>query len=122
MLKNIDKADNNDIVNRIESVSGEIQLLALNIAVAAARIAHKQDLGVEVNQKLSQLVNHATQTVKQINQILNVAGAEKKNRDSSSENELSLNGELVVGIENAMNSIISDSEKIARLLAGVKKR
>jgi methyl-accepting chemotaxis protein len=116
------KEENGDIVGRLESISSQIQLLALNIAVAAAKIAHKQDLGLEVNQGLSQLVNQATQAVKQMNQVLNVAGASAKNRNGLSDNELSaVDNEMIESIESSMESIIADSEKITRILSNVKK-
>ena len=114
-----EEIDGDKLISRIESVSGEIQLLALNIAVAAAKIAHKQELGLEVNQGLSQLVNEATQAVKQMNQILSVAGASKGKGDRE---QTGVNLELLEGIESSMRSIISDSEKITKILASVKKR
>jgi methyl-accepting chemotaxis protein len=111
------------LVNQVESVSGEIQLLALNIAVAAAKIAHKQDLGLEVNQRLSQLVNQATQAVRQMNQVLSAAKNNTGKRGFASDsNDNRVDSRLIEGIESSMQSIMSDSEKIIRLLAGVKKR
>jgi hypothetical protein len=111
--------DNNKLLNRIEIVSGEIQLLALNIAVAAAKMAHKQELGLEVNQSLSQLVNEATQAVKHMNQILSAASADKS-KGGQNEHK-TVDRELLEEIESSMNSIISDSEKITRILSGIKK-
>ncbi len=109
------------ILTRLEGVSGEIQLLALNIAVAAAKIAHKQDLGLEVNQRLSQLVNQATQAVKQMNQILTLAGS-NSSQYAGADDKKGLDHESIEGIENSMESIISDSEKITRILSNIKKR
>lgn len=114
-----EEIDGDKLLSRIESVSGEIQLLALNIAVAAAKIAHRQELGLEINQGLSQLVNEATQAVKQMNQILSAAGAKKGKGDRES---TGVNMELLEGIESSMKSIISDSEKITKILASVKKK
>lgn len=111
------------LVSHVESVSGEIQLLALNIAVAAAKIAHKQDLGLEVNQRLSQLVNQATQAVKQMNQVLSAARTDSKRKGACSDVDGKLiDSQLMEGIEASMRSIMSDSEKIVRLLTAVKKR
>ena len=111
------------LVNRMESVSSEIQLLALNIAVAAAKIAHKQDLGVEVNQRLSELVNQATLAVRQMNQILSAAKCDSRiKRDSGDMDDSKVDGDLIESMETAMAAIISDSEKITRLLSSVKKR
>jgi ABC-type microcin C transport system permease subunit YejB len=111
------------LVSQVESVSGEIQLLALNIAVAAAKIAHKQDLGIEVNQRLSQLVNQATQAVKQMNQVLNAArNCNGKKSVSHETDSRGIDSQLIESIETSMQSIMSDSERIVRLLAGVKRR
>jgi hypothetical protein len=112
---------NDELLTRLEGVSGEIQLLALNIAVAAAKIAHRQDLGLEVNQRLSQLVNHATQAVKQMNQVLSLAGSSSAHQEAAGESK-GFDHEFISGIENSMESIISDSEKITRILSGIKKR
>jgi hypothetical protein len=113
--------DSDKLLSRLEGVSGEIQLLALNIAVAAAKIAHKQDLGLEVNQRLSQLVNQATQAVKQMNQILTLAGS-NNSQYSNGDDSKGFDHEFIEGIENSMESIISDSEKITRILSSIKKR
>jgi uncharacterized coiled-coil DUF342 family protein len=112
-----------DLLKYIENVSGEIQLLALNIAVAAAKIAHKQDLGAELNQRLSQLVNQATQTVKQMNQVLSAAGAGRKSKSVNGESDdKAIDKDLIFDIESSMESIINDSEKITVILAQFKKR
>ena len=113
--------NSDDLLSRLEGVSGEIQLLALNIAVAAAKIAHKQDLGLEVNQRLSQLVNQATQAVKQMNHVLSLAGSNNANSDGGVDGK-GFDNEFVAGIENSMESIISDSEKITSILSSIKKR
>ncbi|OGC90831.1 MAG: hypothetical protein A2W25_12925 [candidate division Zixibacteria bacterium RBG_16_53_22] len=117
------KRSEEDLLKYLESVSGEIQLLALNIAVAAAKIAHRQDLGVELNQRLSQLVNQATQTVKQMNQVLSAAGADKRGKGAPGDGEEKLsNGGILYDIESSMESIISDSEKITAILSKIKRR
>jgi hypothetical protein len=117
------KRSEEDILKYLEGVSGEIQLLALNIAVAAAKIAHRQDLGVELNQRLSQLVSQATQTVKQMNQILSAAGSDKRGKAGNGENDERLVGtEILYDIESAMKSIINDSEKITGILSKIKQR
>jgi hypothetical protein len=119
-LKILDNINGDPLLSRLENVSSEIQLLALNIAVAAAKIAHKQDLGLEVNQRLSQLVNQATQAVRQMNQILSAAGRFDKGKSGDPESR-TVDYELIQGIESSMQSIISDSEKITRILSSVKK-
>jgi len=122
-LKIQEEKNGEGLVNRMESVSSEIQLLALNIAVAAAKIAHKQDLGVEVNQRLSELVNQATLAVRQMNQILSAAKCDSRiKRDSGDMDDSKVDGDLIESMETAMAAIISDSEKITRLLSSVKKR
>jgi hypothetical protein len=115
------KPGEESLLKYIEGVSGEIQLLALNIAVAAAKIAHRQDLDDELNQRLSRLVNQATQTVKQINQILSAAGKQNKGSIPDGESK-AIDSELLVNIEGSMASIINDSEKIAGILTKIKKR
>jgi ABC-type transporter Mla subunit MlaD len=116
------KRSEDDILKYLEGASGEIQLLALNIAVAAAKIAHRQDLGVELNQRLSQLVNQATQTVKQMNQVLSAAGADKRGRSANEGDDRATAGDMLDDIENTMESIISDSEKITGILSKIKRR
>ena len=111
------------LINRIEHVSSEIQLLALNIAVAAAKITHKESLSPDVNQRLSQLVNQATRTVRQMNQILNAAGSKgDANRITSDVESRIVDRSLIDCIESTMEAIISDSDKITRILAGLKKK
>ncbi len=113
----------NDLIDNIEHVSSEIQLLALNIAVAAAKIAHKENLGPEVNQRLSEIVNEATLTVRRMNQILNAAGSESAaKRVAADMDAAAVDRRLIDSIENSMEAIISDSEKIARLLSEFRKR
>ncbi len=117
------KTDQKGILDYLEAVSGEIQLLALNIAVAAAKLAHNNKIGVEVNQNLSNLVNRATQAVKQMNQVIDAAKTEKSPRDAFNDaKDEPVDGGLTENIESAMSDIIRDSERIVRLLANVKKR
>jgi hypothetical protein len=112
----------NEILKHIEAVSGEIQLLALNIAVAAAKMAHNNKIGLEVNQNLASLVNQATQAVKHMNQVIDAAKTEKGDHDISSVEKRPVDQDLINNIESAMSDIIRDSEKIVGLLSNVKKR
>lgn len=116
------KITNNEILEYIETVSGEIQLLALNIAVAAAKLAHNNKIDVEINQNLANLVNQATQAVKHMNQVVDAAKTEKGDQGTLLENKVPVDQELMTSIESAMSDIIRDSEKIVRLLSGVQKR
>ncbi len=116
-----DEDNKSELLGHLEGVSGQIQLLALNIAVAAAKIAHQRDLGIEVNQRLSQLVNEATQAVKQMNHVLGLAGSNHRNGDTREEGK-GFDIELIQGIESSMESIIADSEKITHILSGMRKR
>ena len=117
------KTDQQKALDYLETGSGEIQLLALNIAVAAAKLAHKNRIGVEVNQNLSNLVNQATRAVKQMNQLIDAARTEKDNRKPYNDTgDSSMDDGLTENIESTMNDIIRDSEKIVRLLADAKKR
>lgn len=121
---NTDKrTDQKEILDYIETVSGEIQLLALNIAVAAARLAHSNKIGIEVNQNLANLVNQATRAVKQMNQLIDAAKTEKSDRKNLADiNNEPSDVDFPGNIDSVMSDIIRDSEKIVRLLAGVKKR
>ena len=117
------KHSGDPLLNRVEIVSEEIQLLALNIAVAAAKMAQKKDPGLEVHHKLSSLVNQATQAVRQMNKIVKAAKTEDvvvKNLDEKFETEIDFG--FIENIESSLNGIISDSERITRLLHDLKKR
>lgn len=117
------KNEGSELLNRIECVSNDIQLLALNIAVAAAKMAQKKDPGLEVHHKLSQLINRATQTVKHMTQIINAA---KTNNEPISivadRRNVHVDQDLIDNIEAAMQGIIADSEKITSLLSNIKQR
>ncbi len=117
------KSEGSELLNRIECVSNDIQLLALNIAVAAAKMAQKKDPGLEVHHKLSQLINRATQTVKHMTQIINAA---KTNNGPISivadRRNVHVDQDLIENIEAAMQGIIADSEKITSLLSNIKQR
>jgi methyl-accepting chemotaxis protein len=110
-----------ELLSHLEGASGQIQLLALNIAIAAAKITHQRDLGLEVNQRLSQLVNQATQAVRQMNHILSLAGSNSANQLSKDDDQ-GFDPEIIQGIENSMESIIADSERITHILSSIKKR
>jgi hypothetical protein len=115
------KMTHNEILEYIETVSGEIQLLALNIAVAAAKLAHNNTIDVEINQNLANLVNQATRAVKHMNQVIDVAKAEKGDQGILSGNNVPVDQEFMTAIESSMSEIIRDSERIVRLLSGVKR-
>jgi hypothetical protein len=115
------KMTHNEILEYIETVSGEIQLLALNIAVAAAKLAHNNTIDVEINQNLANLVNQATRAVKHMNQVIDVAKAEKGDQGILSENNVPVDQEFMTAIESSMSETIRDSERIVRLLSGVKR-
>lgn len=114
--------DNRGVLKHIEQVSGEIQLLALNIAVAAAKMAHNNMIETEVNRNLASLVNQATQAVKHLNRIVDAARTEKDSRDIlNNSQEDPVDQELLDNIESVMSDIIRDSERIIGLLVDVKK-
>jgi len=117
------KTDQKGILDYIEEVSAEIQLLALNIAVAAAKLAHNNKIGIEVNQNLAHLVNQATQAVKHMNRVIDAAKTDKSAQSILTDvKDEPIDNELIKNIESAMNDIIRDSERIVRLLVNVKKR
>lgn len=112
----------NETLKYIETVSGEIQLLALNIAVAAAKLAHNDRIDVEINQNLASLVNQATRAVKNMNQVVDAARAGGGDPKIFSESRGPVDQELIIDIESAMSDIIRNSEKIVKLLSGVRNR
>ena len=70
-----------NLIKFVESISEQIQVLALNIAVAAARMSARKELNIEINSKLSKLVSQATLAVKNMNHVLQAAGAEKTGKN-----------------------------------------
>lgn len=117
------KTEGPELLDRIECVSNDIQLLALNIAVAAAKMAQKKDPGLEVHHKLSQLVSRATQTVKHMTQIINAAKTDNAPAGVMADRQDSqVDHNLIESIEAAMQGIIADSEKITSLLSNLKHR
>ena len=110
------------LIKSVEAISEKIQVLALNIAVAAAKMSYRQQLSLEVNNKLSQLVNQATLAVKNMGQILRAAKTDRVRDDFLSDGaDNKVDPELVRGIEIALNSIVDDSQKIMDMLNRVKQ-
>jgi len=116
----IDKRRN--IVEHIESISEQIQILALNIAVAAAKMSSGQRLTPDVNSKLSQLVNQATLAVKNMDMVIRAAKSEKPKQNLISANIGSIDAEVVDGIETSLKAILDDSQKIMEMLNEVKPK
>lgn len=122
-MKVQNKNEGPELLDRIECVSNDIQLLALNIAVAAAKMAQKKDPGLEVHHKLSQLVNRATQTVKHMTQIISAAKTSNDTKSVIADRQnIQVDQDLIENIEAAMQGIIADSEKITSLLGNLKQR
>ncbi len=116
--------DQEQLIKTVETVSEKIQILALNIAVAAAKMSYRQQLTGEVNSKLSHLVHQATTAVKNMNQLLNAARADLnpgKLREPVTD-ETKIGADHARNIESALMSIIDDSQKIMEMLARVKQR
>jgi methyl-accepting chemotaxis protein len=112
-----------NLVDLIESISEQIQVLALNIAVAAAKMSFNKEITLEVNSKLSQLVNQATMAVKNMGHVLRAAKADKPKGDLFAANEQSrIDSEIVQNIENSLQMILDDSQKILSMLNQVKHR
>ena len=110
------------LIKTVETVSEKIQVLALNIAVAAAKMSYRQQVGLEVNNKLSQLVNQATLAVKDMSQILRAAKTDKPKANLLGESyENKVDQDLLRGIETALNAIVEDSQKIMDMLNKVKQ-
>ena len=111
-----------NLLDHMEKVSGQIQLLALNIAVSAAKVAQRKSLGLEVNDRLSQLVNQATNTVKKMNVLLDVAKSEQKPENLNlDDSRAKVNKTNVSELEQSVASIIKDSQKVVDLLNNIKK-
>jgi len=112
-----------NLVDLIESISEQIQVLALNIAVAAAKMSFNKEITLDVNSKLSQLVNQATVAVKNMGHVLRAARADKPKGELFADNEQSrINSEIVQIIENSLQLILDDSRKITDILSQVKYR
>lgn len=117
--------DHEDIlIKSVEAVSERIQILALNIAVAAAKMSYRQQLTGEVNTRLSQLVHQATKAVKNMNQVLSAAKANLPAKDygHATDDDYKISLDQAKNIEAALVSIIDDSQKIMELLGKVKQR
>ena len=111
-----------NLVDYIESISEQIQVLALNIAVAAAKMSFNKKLAPEVNTKLSQLVNEATLAVKNMGMVVRAAKSEKPKKDLLTGSTGTLDSDLVGEIELSLKAILVDSEKIMSMLNEVKQQ
>ena len=112
-----------NLIKFVESISEQIQVLALNIAVAAARMSARKELNIEINSKLSKLVSQATLAVKNMNHVLQAAGAEKTGKNIA-ENIYSLknDSEVISHIESSLTAILNDSQKILDMLREEKQK
>ena len=111
-----------NIVDHIESISEQIQILALNIAVAAAKMSFNKKLEPDVNNKLSQLVNEATLAVKNMGMVVRAAKSEKPKYDALHDNQGKIDTETVEGIETSLKTILEDSQKILHMLNEVRQK
>lgn len=112
-----------NLVDLIESISEQIQVLALNIAVAAAKMSFNKEITLDVNSKLSQLVNQATTAVKNMSHVLRAARADKPKRDLFADDARSrIDSEIIQNIEHSLQTILDDSQKIMSMLNEVKHR
>jgi len=112
-----------NLISFIESVSEQIQILALNIAVVAAKMSYRKELGLEVNNKLSQLVNQVTLAVKNMGYVLRAARTDKPKGDVFTEGyNVKVDPELIENIEIGLNKIMEDSQKIMEMLNKVKQK
>lgn len=117
----MDKPRDN-LVKVIESVSEQIQILALNIAVAAAKMAHQKEITHDVNNKVSQLVNQATLAVKNMGYILRAASSDKPKQDVFADGlDIKVDSEMVSSIESSLQKILDDSQKILKMLDKIKQ-
>ncbi|MCP4581899.1 MAG: hypothetical protein GY839_09785 [candidate division Zixibacteria bacterium] len=117
------KRTRKNLVDVIESVSEQIQILALNIAVAAAKMSYNKKISTDVNSKLSKLVNQATLAVKNMSHILRAAKSERPKVDVFSEgSNMKIDSEMVEDIESSLKTILNDSQKIMDMLNEVKQK
>ena len=111
-----------NLVKTIESVSEQIQILALNIAVAAAKMSFRKELTMEVNNKLSKLVNQATLAVKNMGYVLSAAKSDKSKGGILTDSEgINIDSEMISNIENSLQTILDDSQKIMEMLKKVRQ-
>lgn len=111
-----------NLIKTIESVSEQIQVLALNIAVAAAKMSYRKEIALDVNNKLSQLVNQATLAVKNMGYILQAAKSDRQKKNIMTEDlDIKNDSEVVSNIESSLNAILDDSQKILEMLKKVKQ-
>lgn len=116
------KENRENLIKTIESVSEQIQILALNIAVAAAKMSFRKELSVDVNSRLSQLVNQATQAVKKMGYVLRAARSDKPKQDILTKDyEINIDSKIVSDIEYSLETILNDSQKIMEMLIKVKQ-
>lgn len=111
-----------NLIEHIESISEQIQILALNIAVAAAKMSFNKKMAPDVNNKLSQLVNQATQAVKSMNIVARAARSDKPKFDILEDGTNKLDSDTVDSIEISLRTILDDSRKILTMLNDVKQR
>lgn len=112
-----------NLISFIESASERIQILALNIAVVAAKMSYHKELGLDVNNKLSQLVNQVTLSVKNMGHVLRAAKTDKMKGDVFTEGyNVKVDPELVNSIEIGLTKIMEDSQKIMEMLNKVKQK
>ncbi len=112
-----------NLIGNIESISEQIQILALNIAVAAAKMSYSKKISLDVNSSLSQLVNQATIAVKNMGHILRAARSDKPKDDVFTEGyDIRVDSEMVRNIESSLKAILNDSQKIVDMLNEVKQK
>jgi len=111
-----------DIIRTVEHVSEQIQVLALNIAVAAAKLSYRKEFSQEVNNKLSRLVEQATKAVKNMRHIVKAARSDRPKEDIFSEgHDLRIDSETVANIEKSMADILDESQKILECLSRIRQ-
>lgn len=112
-----------DLIKIIESISEQIQILALNIAVAAAKMPHRDEWGLDVDNKLSQLVNQASRAVKNMSYVLRAAKTDRPKDDVFTEGyNVKVDRELLKNIEASLKAILNDSQRIMDMLNVIKQK
>jgi ABC-type phosphate/phosphonate transport system substrate-binding protein len=111
-----------NLVGSIESVAEQIQVLALNIAVAAAKLSYRKQLDPDVNDKVSKLVNQATLAVKGMNNMLRAVKHDKPKKNILDRvDNADFDAAKIREMENTLAAILDDSQKIVAMLQKVKQ-
>ncbi len=110
-----------DILRSVEEIAAQAKLLALNVASVASRVRSTGNIPVRVNDEILDLVDQITKTTDDIDKMIKMVRMEMGSLYRLSCHgviEFEKNQQLMDKIERALDSILSESQ---RVLAIVKK-